>query len=356
MVPLHRAAMFLFTSTPSQGTASQGAAQAAGRAASGNPVIDAIRQGAEKTGAAFDYLLSTAQRESSLNPSAKAGSSSATGLFQFIEQTWLGVMKQDGPSLGLGSYADAITARSSGGYTVSDPAARQAILDLRRDPEVSSAMAGALTRRNADALSEALGREPNRADLYAAHLLGVRGALTLIRAAESAPGRSAAADLPEAAAGNRGLFYDRTGRARSASELYAVLGTSPAAPAATGTLAAQAAAPTAYAPEAGSGLRSLFQTDARRGPVSDSVAKLWGSRGGAAAPSYFPRSSDAPVIASAMPAPSSIAPAGIRDTIQDAGQDTIPDSATPGVPLPPARPREFGGRHRAALTPSSTQS
>ncbi len=29
-------------------------------------------------------------------------------------------------------------------------------------------MAGALTRRNADALSEALGREPNRADLYAA--------------------------------------------------------------------------------------------------------------------------------------------------------------------------------------------
>ncbi|KMO13183.1 transglycosylase SLT domain-containing protein, partial [Methylobacterium platani] len=204
--------MFLFTSTPSQGTASTGAS-GAGRAASGNPVIDAIRQGAEKTGAAFDYLLSTAQRESSLNPSAKAGSSSATGLFQFIEQTWLGVMKQDGPSLGLGSYADAITARSSGGYAVSDPAARQAILDLRRDPEVASAMAGALTRRNAEALSDALGREPNKADLYAAHLLGVRGALTLIRNAETAPGRSAAADLPEAASGNRGLFYDRSGRA-----------------------------------------------------------------------------------------------------------------------------------------------
>jgi hypothetical protein len=344
--------MFLFSNSPSQGTASQGAAQGTGRAAAGNPVIDAIRQGAEKTGAAFDYLLSTAQRESSLNPSAKAGSSSATGLFQFIEQTWLGVMKQDGPSLGLGSYADAITARSSGGYTVSDPAARQAILDLRRDPEVASAMAGALTRRNADALSDALGREPNRADLYAAHLLGVRGALTLIRAAEGAPGRSAAADLPEAAAGNRGLFYDRAGRARSASELYAVLGTSPAVPSATATLTAQAAAPTAYAPEAGSGLRSLFQTDARRGPVSDSVAKLWGSRSaGVAAPSYFPRSSDGPVVASAAPAP-----AEIQDTVQDTIQGTIQDPATTGVPLPPVRPREFGGRHRAAATPSSIQS
>lgn len=349
--------MFLFSSTPSQGTASQGVnAQATGRAASGNPVIDAIRQGAEKTGAAFDYLLSTAQRESSLNPSAKAGSSSATGLFQFIEQTWLGVMKQDGPALGLGSYADAITARSSGGYTVSDPAARQAILDLRRDPEIASAMAGALTRRNADALSEALGREPNRADLYAAHLLGVRGALTLIRAAENAPGRSAATDLPEAAAGNRGLFFDRAGRARSASELYAVLGTSPAVPtAAAATLAAQAAAPSAYAPEAGNGLRSLFQTDARRGPVSDSVARLWGTRStGASAPSYFPRSSDGPVLAAAAPAPPSPPPAPVE--LQDTPPTTLRGSTATDVPLPPARPREFGGRGRAAVTPSPIQS
>ncbi len=141
----------------------------------------------------------------------------------------------------------------------------------------------------------------------------MRGALTLIRAAETAPGRSAAADLPEAASGNRGLFYDRAGRARSASELYAVLGTSPAVPTATTTtLAAQAAAPSAYAPEAGSGLRSLFQTDARRGPVSDSVARLWGSRStGASAPSYFPRSGDGPVLAAASPAPSPpAAPAG----------------------------------------------
>ncbi|KMO18060.1 transglycosylase SLT domain-containing protein [Methylobacterium indicum] len=341
--------MFLFSSTPSQGSTGPGAS-GAGRTGAGNPVIDAIRQGAEKTGAAFDYLLSTAQRESSLNPSAKAGSSSATGLFQFIEQTWLGVMKQDGPSLGLGSYADAITARGSGGYTVSDPAARQAILDLRRDPEVASAMAGALTRRNAEALSAALGREPNKADLYAAHLLGVRGALTLIRNAETAPGRSAAADLPEAASGNRGLFYDRAGRARSASELYAVLGTSPGSPTPAATRVAQADAPTAYTAEAGSGIGTLFQTDARRGPVSDSVARLWGNRGGGGggspAPSYFPRSSERPLVAAAS----------VSVTLP-ASAPAVPDAPADGVPLPPPRPPEYGGRGRsAALAPTSIES
>ncbi len=95
-----------------------------------------------------------------------------------------------------------------------------------------------------------------------------------------------------------------------------MLGTSPAVPTtANTTLAAQAAAPSAYAPEAGSGLRSLFQTDARRGPVSDSVARLWGSRSnGASAPSYFPRSGDGPILASASPAPSPPAvPAAIQD-------------------------------------------
>src|SRR6476646_11882530 len=53
-------------------------------------VTGAIRDAARVTGAGFEYLLNTALRESNLNPSAKAKSSSATGLFQFIDQTWLG--------------------------------------------------------------------------------------------------------------------------------------------------------------------------------------------------------------------------------------------------------------------------
>ena len=50
----------------------------------------AIRRASNATGVDADFLLKTARRESALNPSAKARTSSAAGLVQFIEQTWLG--------------------------------------------------------------------------------------------------------------------------------------------------------------------------------------------------------------------------------------------------------------------------
>jgi len=63
-------------------------------------VTGAIRQAAQATGTSFQYLLATAQVESGLNPQAGASTSSARGLFQFVEQTWLGTMKQSGAALG----------------------------------------------------------------------------------------------------------------------------------------------------------------------------------------------------------------------------------------------------------------
>src|SRR3954469_697283 len=112
-------------------------------------VTGAIRDAARATGAGFDYLLNTAIRESNLNPNAKAKTSSATGLFQFIEQTWLGTMKQSGTALGYAKFADAITQTPSGRYTVADPAMRREILSLRQDPTANALMAGALANANA---------------------------------------------------------------------------------------------------------------------------------------------------------------------------------------------------------------
>ena len=340
--------MFLFTNAPASPRETAAPARAA---AAGGPVVDAIREGAQTSGVGFDYLLATAQRESSLNPDAKASTSTATGLFQFIEQTWLGVMKSNGPKLGLSSYADAITARADGSYTVADPAARQAILDLRRDPKIAATMAGALTQRNGEALSTALGRDPTAGDLYAAHVLGAKGASALIASAQANPSRAAALDLPDAAAANRNLFYDRAGRPRSTSELYALLSraTDPAAPSGGASPIATAASssepPTAYASLEG-GLRSLFQTDRRQGAISDGVAKIWQNRAAAntasrSAPTYFPRSdaageADAPVAAS-VPAPAAITP-------------DAPAAAAIVVPLPPRRPAGLGGTVAAPLT------
>jgi hypothetical protein len=116
-------------------------------------VTGAIRDAAKVTGAGFEYLLNTAVRESNLDPAAKAKSSSATGLFQFIDQTWLGTMKQSGAALGYAKYASAITQTSSGRYTVADPAMRQEILALRKDPTANALMAGAFANANAKVLT-----------------------------------------------------------------------------------------------------------------------------------------------------------------------------------------------------------
>lgn len=352
--------MFLFT-TPPATARDPGASRdlgtrdgAAGRTGASSGVIEAIRDGAQTSGAGFDYLLATAQRESSLDPSAKAGTSSATGLFQFIEQTWLGTLKTAGPRLGLGTYADAITRSADGTYAVSDPAAKQTILDLRRDPRIAATLAGALTEQNREALSGALGREPTGGDLYAAHVLGARGAAALIATAQASPARAAALDMPEAAAANRGLFYDKTGRPRGAAELYAHLaaartGPAPATPAATISLPEGT---TAYASLNEGGLRSMFQTDPRQqGGVSAGVARLWQGRSAGtdasrteparAAPTYFPRSDGTESVTGSAPA-ATVAPATAANPVPAAA------TALVGAPLPPRRPAEFGASSQAA--------
>ena len=190
----------------------------------GLTVAGAIRQAAQATGTSFQYLLATAQVESGLNPQAGAPTSSARGLFQFVEQTWLGTLKQSGAALGYGQCAAAITKTASGHYRVQDPAMRSAILKLRNDPVANAVMAGAFTQANAALLSEKLGRSPSEGELYIAHFLGAGGAARLISAAASNPNAAAASHFPDAAQANSSIFYDRTtGAARSLAHVRDIL-------------------------------------------------------------------------------------------------------------------------------------
>jgi hypothetical protein len=191
--------------------------------AAGSAVTGAIHQASQATGTSFNYLLATAQVESGLNPHAGASTSSARGLFQFIETTWLATMKQAGPALGYGRYADAITMDASGCYVVRDPAMRSEILKLRSDPTANAVMAGAFTKANASALSERLGRSPSEGELYIAHFLGAGGAGRLIALAATNPNAKAADFFPHAAQANTSIFYDRTGAARSLAHVRNVL-------------------------------------------------------------------------------------------------------------------------------------
>jgi len=186
-------------------------------------VSDAIQGAATATGASFEYLLAAAQAESGLNPQASSPTSSARGLYQFIDQTWLATVKRAGPALGYAKYADAIVQNPSGHFDVSSPAMRRDIMALRFDAAANAAMAGALTRDNAAALSGGLGRKASDGELYIAHVLGPAGAVKLTRLAVSNPGAAADAAFPAAAEANRSIFYDRQGRPRSVLEVYGVL-------------------------------------------------------------------------------------------------------------------------------------
>lgn len=195
-----------------------GATTAAGTTGA-TSVTAAIRKASEVTGARFSYLLATAKVESNLNPNAAAKTSSAGGLFQFIDRTWLGTLKEAGSQLGYSRYADAITRTNDGRYVVNDPAMRGEIMALRQDPTANALMAGVFTNSNTKHLTNKLGRAPTDGELYMAHFMGATGAARLITASENNPGAVAANSFPAAAKANRSIFFDKSGRARNFAEV-----------------------------------------------------------------------------------------------------------------------------------------
>jgi hypothetical protein len=200
----------------------------------------AIQRASEATGADFGFLMRTAARESGFNPSARAPTSSAAGLFQFVEQTWLGALKRHGAKHGYGGYADLIQEGGDGRLSVRGGEAKKAVLALRLDPRAASLMAGEMAGENSTYLKGRVGRDPSAGELYIAHFLGPKGSADLIEASQSRPAASAASLFPEAASANPAIFY-RDGRAASVAEVYASLtGGQTFAPAGPPTLAAAA--------------------------------------------------------------------------------------------------------------------
>lgn len=181
-------------------------------------IVNAVQQASARTGVDFAYLLQQAKVESSFNPNAKAKTSSATGLFQFIESTWLGMVRDYGHKHGFGHLADQIDARGR----VSSKAARQDILSLRRDPQAASLFAAEFANENKRFLEEHVGGTIGPTELYLAHFLGASGATGFLNALKKDPYTVGAHILPTAAAANRGVFYDSaTGEPRTLKQIYA---------------------------------------------------------------------------------------------------------------------------------------
>jgi len=217
-------------------------------------VVAALKNAAAETGSDFSYLLGTAMRESSLKTNAQSTTSSAGGLFQFVDQTWLGLMKNHGAKYGLGSMAQAINVTADGRYHADNDSDRGKILSLKKDPQISALMAGEYTRSAQGTMEANLGRQVCGGELYAAHFLGADGACMLIRGTVATPNASAAQLFPDAASANRDVFFHADGSAKSLREVYdwamrepggqAPVANSPAAPA-TSTAKATTVASTA---------------------------------------------------------------------------------------------------------------
>ncbi len=175
----------------------------------------ALSRASANSGVDFNFLLETAKRESSLNPLATAKTSSAAGLFQFIEQTWLGAVKDYGEKHGLAAEARAIERGVDGKLSVRDEKLREHILDLRFSVEKAASLAAELTADQRDHLEAKLGKKVGSGALYAAHFLGLGGATKLLNAPQAAK----AADLfPKAAQANRAVFFEGD-RAKTIQEL-----------------------------------------------------------------------------------------------------------------------------------------
>lgn len=168
-------------------------------------VAPAIATAAQRAGVDFGALYHTARLESGFNPAANAKTSSATGLFQFIDATWLQMLKRHGPTHGLQGLSKA-----------------QA-LALRHDAGISSLMAAEHMADNARALEAGLGRPADRTDLYLAHFLGLGGAMRFLRGLAEAPQTAGAALFPSAARANRAIFH-AGGVPRTLEQIHQLLG------------------------------------------------------------------------------------------------------------------------------------
>ncbi len=167
-------------------------------------------------------LIAQLAHESAFRADARNRASSAAGPAQFLEGTWLEMIRRHGAAYGLGAAATRIVP-INGRLDIADPAIKARVLALRRDPELALAMAGRYLAAVAADLEKHLGRAPNELETRLGYLFGAGGAALLLKAARASPRRSAADILPDAAKANPQLFKDERGRLLDAAACLAAI-------------------------------------------------------------------------------------------------------------------------------------
>jgi hypothetical protein len=179
-------------------------------------IAESVARAAQVTNVDPVYLMALADKESSFLPGSRARTSSAVGLFQFIDATWLAVIHRYGSKYGYTAEAEAISF-VKGRPVVPDSKDRERILGLRSVPYLAAVMVGEMITAQRD-LAGTPARDPSFGELYLVHFLGLHGARRFVELLSSRPVTSAPKAFPSAARANRGLFFvsahTRRGRVR----------------------------------------------------------------------------------------------------------------------------------------------
>ncbi|MCB2054924.1 MAG: transglycosylase SLT domain-containing protein [Geminicoccaceae bacterium] len=176
--------------------------------------VEIIEKAADRTKIAPNYLLALAKQESGCRSDAQATGTTAAGMFQFVESTWLLSIARHGAEYGEAESASLVKIDARGRTKVTGDANRRAILAKRLDAQLSAYMAAELARENAAYLERKRGKALTATDLYMAHFLGAGGANVFLAALDEAPRTSAPALMPAAASANPSVFYERGDRSR----------------------------------------------------------------------------------------------------------------------------------------------
>lgn len=182
-------------------------------------VIQAVAVASRKTGADFSFMMEKASTESGFDAKATSSTSSATGLYQFISTTWLGMIKKYGAKYGLGQYADQISYKN-GKACVEDCDARKKILSLRNDPAISALMAGEYTAENRAYLKAHTSGDVGSTELYLAHFMGAGGAAKFLNSRTVDAHAVGAEIFPHEARANHHVFYAKNGQPRTLEQIY----------------------------------------------------------------------------------------------------------------------------------------
>lgn len=160
-------------------------------------------------------LLAMCAQESGLGNRNEAKTSTGRGPFQFLEQTWLYMVKNHGHRYNMGEEAAKISVGKDGRMEVDDPVAKQQILKLRYNTYLSAAIAGEMLQLSREGIEKAIKRPMSTEEMYLSHVMGEGGARKLLLLADGKK-KNERADryFRKAAQANEGLFYKKEGGRR----------------------------------------------------------------------------------------------------------------------------------------------